>query len=240
MASYPKEESFDEKLEKAGIVRHFIRFNIIVCVLTMAVKFILKEWEYLKEWREVFVFERDITPYLSLSSKVENLIMYPWTIATHLVFFDLQNLSQVFYFLFSLSLLYWAGTFYRQYNMEKYVLPIYLLGGIGGGVVYLIARQFFSGESYYFGFISATYALLGGLAALIPRHRYKGGFILQDTTLRTALLSWLLIELVFLSLSGSGGDWKFANWGGAALGYLIGLLLEKPMLDDKAITVNES
>ena len=76
--------------------------------------------------------------WLSLPADLSQFIWKPWTIVTYM--FLHEGFMHV---LFNMLWLYWFGQIFLQYLDQKQLLSVYLLGGISGGLFYIIAYNLF-------------------------------------------------------------------------------------------------
>jgi len=84
----------------------------------------------------------DLLNYLSLPGDFNLFLLKPWTILTFM-FFDSGFMSVLFNAVF----LYWIGKIFLFYFDEKKLLGVYLLGGISGGIFFMMISLLFPGLS---------------------------------------------------------------------------------------------
>jgi len=78
--------------------------------------------------------------YLALPSDFHQFLLKPWTLFTFM-FFDSSFMSLLFNAIF----LYWIGKIFIFYFDENKLLGVYLLGGISGGIFFMMALLLFPG-----------------------------------------------------------------------------------------------
>src|SRR5437773_5514522 len=75
---------------------------------------------------------------IGLPANVHTLIHQPWTLITYMfTHFEFTHI------LYNMLLLYWFGKILSEFAGNKKILPIYLLGGICGGILYIAAYNLF-------------------------------------------------------------------------------------------------
>ena len=71
--------------------------------------------------------------WIELPSSVDVFARMPWTMLTYMVaHYD------VFHILFNMLVLYWFGIMFLDYFTPKQFVGLYILGGLGGGLLYLL------------------------------------------------------------------------------------------------------
>ena len=79
-----------------------------------------------------------LTKALALPANLSDLIKVPWTIFTYM--FLQENFFHLF---FNLIMLYFGGLIFQEYLSQKKLLYTYLLGGISGGIFFILAFNIF-------------------------------------------------------------------------------------------------
>ena len=96
--------------------------------------------------------------YLQVPSSPELLLYRPWTIITYMfTHFDFLHI------LFNMLWLYWFGGLFLTFFSERQLGGLYLLGGIAGAVLFLVADNIFP----YFRSVAAYSYLMGAAAAVM-------------------------------------------------------------------------
>ncbi|MEP4596468.1 MAG: rhomboid family intramembrane serine protease, partial [Cyclobacteriaceae bacterium] len=102
---------------------------------------------------------------LSLPSNVDRLITQPWSLITY--FFVHQDF---FHVLFNMLFLFWFGRIIMEFLGSKKVISLYVLGGLAGGVFYIIMYNlvpFYAGgveTSRMLGASAGVFAMVVGAA----------------------------------------------------------------------------
>ena len=103
----------------------------------------------------------DFLNYLAVPANLEVLARRPWTLVTYM-FLHLDFI----HILFNLLWLYWFGTVFIQELGLKKLLSTYLLGGLAGGILYVIFYNLFNvfegvrGESIALGASASVMAVV--------------------------------------------------------------------------------
>ena len=96
--------------------------------------------------------------YLQMPSSPELLLYRPWTIVTYMfTHFDFLHI------LFNMLWLYWFGGLFLTFFSERQLGGLYLLGGIAGAVLFLVAYNMFP----YFRTVAAYSYLMGASASVM-------------------------------------------------------------------------
>lgn len=158
-----------------------------------------------------------LTHWLSVSSTLSELILRPWTWLTHMF------LHQGFWhILWNMLFLYWFGRIIGDFIGDNKVLPLYILGGLMGGLFFFMSANLFpygSGQDFYaMGASAAAMAMVVGSATLSPDYNMRL-ILIGDVKLK-----YIAAVLVFLDLIGTAGSMNtgghFGHIGGAVMGYL--------------------
>ena len=168
---------------------------------------------------------RQISMYLSLSAAPEKLIYRPWSIITYFFFH-----KGIFHLLWNMLIMYWFGRIITEFLGQHKLLGLYIWGGIGGGVLYLLAYNLLP----YFADVVAFSALLGasaGVTAIVV-----GAATFQPNLtipliflgpIRLKYIAAFMVAFSFLQSTGSNAGGEIAHLGGALAGYLFTRELQK-------------
>ncbi len=170
-----------------------------------------------------YLFKLPISDYFiewtALPSNLSKLITRPWTLITYMF------LHQGFlHILFNLLILFFTGRIFMEYMGGRKLLSVYLLGGLAGGLLYLIfynifpAFEDFLATSNNRGASAGVMAVLIGAATYAPRFPVKLFFVL-NLEFRWVAVLLLLMDLIYLG-DGNNAGGHIAHLGGAALGYI--------------------
>jgi membrane associated rhomboid family serine protease len=159
-----------------------------------------------------------ILRWLELPASFELFITRPWTLITYM-FLHIEFL----HILFNILWLYWFGKIFLEYHNQRRLLSLYLLGGLSGGLVFMLAYNLvpvFKGSVLFtqlLGASASVIAIMMAIAVYVPNHVIHLVFIGPVKIKWIALVS---IILYIISLSGSNAGGNFAHLGGALWGWL--------------------
>ena len=126
--------------------------------------------------------------YLQVPSSPELLLYRPWTIITYMfTHFDFLHI------LFNMLWLYWFGGLFLTFFSERQLGGLYLLGGIAGAVLFLVAYNIFP----YFRTVAA-YSYLMGASASVMASVFAVSFYRKDLEIGLFLIG--RIKLIYLAL----------------------------------------
>lgn len=157
--------------------------------------------------------------WLGLSSDFMLFIIKPWTLATYMFLH-----GGFWHLLFNMLMLYWFGRIIQDFMGEQRLLGLYILGGLAGGLLYLLLFNVLSlaGSSWAF------YSTLIGASAAVMAVVVAAGAKFPDYTLNLLLIGPVRLKYVALVVflmstildfsSNTGG--KVAHLGGAVFGLL--------------------
>ncbi len=208
-----------------NIKKNFVRGNVVTRLIYVNVGlFILTSlWGVIGSlfglWNA-----NDAIDFLALPSHVSLVWLQPWTWITYMF-----THASFIHLLFNMVVLYWFGNMILGYLNEKQIFSIYLLGGISGGIVYLLAYHslpYFQNSpiSILMGASASILALVMAMATYMPRKTINLLFI-GAVEIRFIAMALVIFDVLRLTGSNSGG--MFAHLGGALWGYLFIILLKK-------------
>jgi membrane associated rhomboid family serine protease len=164
--------------------------------------------------------------WISVPSEPAVLLMRPWTLLTYM--FVHQNFLHI---LFNILYLYWFGKLFLEFLKPRQLVGVYILGGIGGAVAYLLAFNLLPAfythvpSGILLGASASAMAILFAVARYAPNHRIYLMFI-GPARLKYIALAAILIDLISIpTMENTGGH--IAHIGGALVGYLFALSLIK-------------
>lgn len=188
----------------------YINLGIFVVVKVFDAIFFLfsiQEGSFLIEW-------------LAVPADLGLLLYKPWTIITYMF------LHQSFiHILFNMLWLFWFGKIFLEYLTGKQLLNVYLLGGISGALLYILAFNtlpaFAESVPYAIalGASASVLAIVVATAVYVPDYTMHLMFIGPVKLKYIALIS-VVMDIIFIMDGNAGGH--IAHIGGAAFGYLYG------------------
>ena len=161
----------------------------------------------------------DLLTFVAVPSSLRPLLHRFWTPFTYM--FVHEGILHLF---FNMLWLYWFGKIFMQYFSGRSFGSLYVLGGLGGALLYIIAFNtvpyFKSFErSWMIGASASVMAIVFGAAFYRPNVKLNLLFLGQVQIIYIAIVVFLLD---FLSLgSGVNEGGHVAHIGGAITGYLF-------------------
>ncbi|MDO5655671.1 MAG: rhomboid family intramembrane serine protease [Flavobacteriaceae bacterium] len=156
---------------------------------------------------------------LGLSSEFVHLLRQPWSIFTYMFLH-----TDIWHLLFNMFMLYVLGDFFYRYFGDKAFVKFYFLGGIGGGILYLIFNAIFPQYSILMGASAAIYSVLFAMVAYQPELQVRLFFISQPIKLLHVAVGFIVLGFI-LSSDNLGGN--ISHVGGALFGYFYMKQFEK-------------
>ncbi len=177
-----------------------------------------------------FLFNNQSEQYYSIFNWISLSNQYPvvygrfWTILTYAFIH-----TEIFHLLFNMAILYWFGTILSDFISEKKVVNLYLLGGIAGGVAYLLISNSISyfilkGPALLNGASASIYALVVAAATIRPDYKVSLFFFGMISIKYIALF---YVVWSFIETTGGNAGGNIAHLGGAMMGYFYGLNYRK-------------
>lgn len=156
---------------------------------------------------------------LALASDLRMLFHKPWTLITYMFMHE-----DFFHILFNMLWLYSFGRIFTEYLNNKQLLSTYIMGGLFGGLLYILAFNLFPAfsnsvnNSYAIGASAGVLAIVVATATLLPEFKINV-FILGPVALKWIAVATVLIDL--LSIKGDNAGGHLAHLGGALYGFLF-------------------
>lgn len=175
----------------------------------------------------MFNVDFDLLKWLALPSSLEGLATRPWTLITYMfLHFDFLHI------IFNLLWLYWFGRIFLNYFDEKKLLGTYIMGGIAGGLAYMLAYNFipaFTGTtSILLGASASIIAIVVACALYVPNLQLN--ILLISSFFGPIKIIWIAlfsVALYFLGISGTNAGGNIAHLGGAFWGFIYMMQLKK-------------
>ena len=156
-----------------------------------------------------------LVDWLAVPSGINELIAKPWTIITYMFLHE-----GFLHILFNILGLYWFGKLFLYHFEGEKLLSVYLLGGISGAFIYVIAFNTFpafeSMRSLMLGASASVFAILVAVAVYDP-DREIHLFFVGGIALKYVAGFYVLLSILSISSSNPGGN--VAHIGGAAWGW---------------------
>ncbi len=163
--------------------------------------------------------------YLQMPSSPLLLLYRPWTIITYMfTHYDFLHI------LFNMLWLYWFGGLFLNFFNEKQLGGIYILGGIAGGLLFLLSYNLFP----FFQAVSGSSYLMGASASVMAVV-FAVSFYRKDLEIQLFLfgrikliyLALFTFAIDFLSIISSNAGGHIAHIGGALFGIWFAARIKK-------------
>lgn len=158
-----------------------------------------------------------LVDFFSMSSDWKYLLTHPWGLISSMFLH-----VGVWHILWNMLFLYWFGRIVGDFIGNQRVLPIYLLGGITGALLFFISANLMA---YGAGGRFALGASAGVMAIVVAAGTIAPEYIMRLLLLGDVKLKYIVVALVFLDLifipQGSNTGGHFAHLGGALFGWLF-------------------
>ena len=199
----------NKKFKHANILKKIIYINVCIFLLL----------NVLSVFSGLLLVEFTIFEKFMLPSNTKILVEQPWSIFTYM--FLHQN---ILHLAFNMILLYFGGKIFLNNFTEKHFLNVYFLGGIFGGLIFILAYNYLpaliiSNElAKALGASASVLAIFFAVATKNPDYLIHSPFI---GNIKLKYLAFFLIILDFISIPKGNAGGHIAHIGGAIFGYLF-------------------
>lgn len=207
-----------EAFKKGNIFIRLIYINAGVFVFTTLIGVILQ------------LFNRSaagIFDLLALPASFSRFILQPWSLFTYMFMH-----AGFLHILFNMLWLYWFGQLFLYFFSAKHLRGLYILGGICGGLLYMISYNLFPyfrpmvEGSTMVGASASVLAIVVATAYREPNYPVRL-FLFGNIRLKYLALIVVLTDLLFITSANAGGH--IAHLGGALAGLWFAASLKKGM-----------
>ena len=165
----------------------------------------------------------DIVQWIGVPTNLWLLARRPWTLLSYM--FAHYGLLHI---LFNMLWLYWLGRIFMEFFSPKQLAGLYLLGGWGGALLYLLAYNvfpYFQGQphSFLIGASASVIAVVVATAVYVPDYKI-GLLFLGEVSIKWVAIVTVVIDLVGLESGNIGGN--IAHIGGAIVGAWFALRIK--------------
>jgi len=137
--------------------------------------------------------------YLSVPASVGQLLLQPWSIITYMFLH-----VDFFHILFNMIWLFWFGKIFLDYLSGRQLLWVYILGGLSGGLFFILAYNIFPvfhvniSGAFALGASASVMAIVAAIATLMPDYPlyllFIGKIKLKHIAIFTVVMDFLLIK----------------------------------------------
>ena len=164
-------------------------------------------------------FYRDFLNVLMVPASLGNLVKQPWSLLTYMFLHE-----GFFHILFNMITLNLFGTLLLDFIGNRRILPLYLLGGMAGAFLMILAYNVFPvfqtnlPNSYALGASASVMAIMIAMATLRPNYPINL-LLLGEVRIKYIALFFLVMDVITLAKNNPGGH--IAHLGGALFGFLF-------------------
>ena len=202
--------------KRGNISLQFIYINVGVFVVTTLISVFLMLFNLgYTSWMQ----------WLELPAWMSQFVLQPWSLLTYMFLH-----AGALHLLFNMLWLYWFGQLFLTAFSARHFRGLYVLGGICGGLLYILAYNVFPYfapyvyGSYLLGASASVLAIVVATAVRSPEYRVNFMFV-GAVRLKYVALFVVLMDLLFVT-SGNGGG-HIAHLGGALAGWWFAWSLGK-------------
>lgn len=193
------------------------RLIYINCGIFLLLK-ILYVFSLLLGWG--YAFYPTVLEWIGVPADPEYLLFHPWTLFTYMF-----TQFEFLHLLFNMLWLYWFGSFFLRYFTQRQLTGVYLLGGLAGALLYILAYNIFPYfdqitrlSSWAIGSSASVMAIVFAVCTYQPYERVYI-FLIGPVKLIYLALFTALIDLLSIQTGNAGGH--IAHLGGALFGWLF-------------------
>lgn len=158
-----------------------------------------------------------VASWLALPADIGQLIIQPWSIITYMFLHE-----GFLHIAFNMLILYFGGQIFLQFLDAKKLIGTYILGGISGGLLYILAFNIFPvfngivSGALALGASASVMAVLIAIAAYVPNYTVRL-ILLGNVKLKYIALFYVIMDIISIPQGNSGGH--IAHLGGAFFGF---------------------
>jgi len=205
-----------KKFAEASILNKLIYINVTIFILFSLFDVVS------------FLFNSNISIFVNkfeLPSNTDIFIQQPWSIITYMFFH-----SSILHVLFNMIWLHFGGKILINYINEKQFLSTYLIGGICGGILFILSYNFIPAfnsiylSAFALGSSASVFAIMIAAATYNPNLNIQLP-LLGRIKLKHIAVFMITLDIISIPKGNAGGH--IAHIGGALFGYFYIYQLKK-------------
>ncbi len=155
--------------------------------------------------------------WLALPADFGQLILKPWSIITYMFLHE-----GFLHIAFNMLILYFGGQIFLQFLDAKKLIGTYILGGISGGLLFILTFNIFPvfneivSGALALGASASVMAVLIAIAAYVPNYTVRL-MLLGNVKLKYIALFYVVMDIISIPQGNAGGH--IAHLGGAFFGF---------------------
>ena len=196
-----------ENFRRGGIHVRLIYINVAVFILVALTGIVQHQYN---------LPPPGVLQWFELPASPANFLLQPWSVLTYMFLH-----ANLWHLLFNMLWLYWFGGLFLQFFSSKHLRGLYLLAGICGGALYMLAYNvfpYFQHQVDYAFMLGASASALGIVAATAYREPNYPIRLLLIGTIRLKYLALIVIGLDVLFITSENAGGHIAHLGGALAG----------------------
>jgi membrane associated rhomboid family serine protease len=161
--------------------------------------------------------------FLELPASFFRFVGRPWSLISYMFMH-----ADFFHLLFNMLWLYWFGMLFLSFFSAKHLRGLYILGGIFGGLLYMLCYNvfpYFHSQVEYSSMVGASASVLAVVIAVAYREPDYSIRLLFFGNIRIKYIALVVVlsDLLFITSGNAGGH--IAHLGGAfaGFGFVVGL-----------------
>ena len=156
-----------------------------------------------------------VRSHLALNPELPGVLLEAWQLVTY-NFLHFGFLHA----LFNMLWLWWIGREFEDLHGPHQMLALYLIGGVGGGLLSVLGYAFMAGGAP--PIVGASASVLAVMAAVVTLYPYKKIRLFLFGSVRLLYVVGVFLALdVLVGLAGNSNTAVLAHLGGAGTGYLF-------------------
>ena len=199
---------------EGSVLANLIIINVAVWILIQGFRIIF----FLYNQPDAALATTSIIRIFGVPASLPSLLNKPWTVVTYM-FLHID----IWHILFNMLWLYWFGKIFQEYLGSRKLLIVYLLGGISGAFVYILAFNIFPvfsyalPQSYALGASASVMAIVTAISFKVPKYSV---YLLFFGRIRILYLAIALFVFDFFMIPTGNAGGHIAHIGGALFGVL--------------------
>jgi len=163
--------------------------------------------------------------YLSLPASFSEIIGQPWSFVTYMFLH-----KGLWHMTMNMLVLYFGSQIFGQFLNQKKLVLVYILGGLAGGLLYVLSFNLFPVFSEVMPSSMALGASASVMAILVAAATYVPNFVVRlmfigEVKLKYIAMGYLVLDIISIQGNNSGGH--IAHLGGALFGFMYIQQLKK-------------
>jgi membrane associated rhomboid family serine protease len=205
-------DEIKESFKKGSVLTRLIYINLAVFVTVKLIQVLF----FLFNFGEAGTL---VIGWLAVPASLSELLSRPWTIFTYMFLHE-----GFLHILFNILWLYWFGRIFLEYLDGRKLLGVYILGGLAGAALYILAFNLFPAfeqilpVSRALGASAAVLAVVISISVYVPNYTI---YLLFLGPVKLKYIAAFMIVLDIISISGSNAGGHIAHLGGAIFGWFF-------------------